>query len=222
VAEASLTVAAIGGSPSDNQGLVMVVGWLFIVVFLLALMTMAIVWVKKNYVTLNAGPDEKPDDRQLLASLTQIKAEISPDVFRALQRTLVSGDANRLRLAGAALQVALERGGDNPGFGNMLLTMGISDASELGPPLLIGAVEIYQKKFGTEHPETATTLAVAALTLARHNFAEAGAYLAQAIQLCEAVHPDSIELVKVRAAYEEYLQRQAASGDVAADQEQPG
>ena len=35
----------------------------------LALMTMAIVWVKKNYVNANATADEKPDERQLLANL---------------------------------------------------------------------------------------------------------------------------------------------------------
>ena len=207
------TILAAGGAAPDNQSLVMIVGWLLIVVFLLALMTMAIVWVKKNYVNMNATAEEKPDDRQLLANLTQIRSELSPDIFRALQRTIVSGDPARLRLVASALQVALERGGEHPGFGNMLLTLGINDASELGAACVIGAVEIYRKKFGPGHPETATTLAVAALTLARHNFAEAGAYLEQAIQLCQTVLPDGAELAKLRAAYEEFVQRRAASAE---------
>jgi hypothetical protein len=206
-----ITLAAIGGSPSENQSLAMIVGWLLLVVFLLALMTMAIVWVKKNYVTLNTSPDERPDDRQLLAQLTQIKGEVTPDVFRAFQRTIVSSDPERLRLAASALQVALERGGAHPGFGNMLLTLGLNDPTEQGLAFLTGAVEVYKKKFGAEHPETATTLAVAALTMARHNFSQAGSYLEQAIQLCQQELPDGTELPKLQTAYDEFQQRQAAA-----------
>jgi hypothetical protein len=195
--------------PSDNVSMAMIVGLLLVVVFLLALLTGAIIWLKKNVAGVgDSEVSEKPNDRQLLSDLTKLKAELSPEVFKAFQRTIVSGDSGKLAMMATAIQIALERGAQHPGFGNMLLTLGISDATPLGQAFLFGAVEIYERKFGADHHETAMTLAVVARTLARQNSPQAAAYLQRALQLYESTLPDDAELPKLRAAYEQLASQQ--------------
>ena len=194
--------------PSDNVSMAMIVGLLLLVVFLLALLTVAIIWLKKNVAGGSAGEMEKTDDRQLLSDLGKLKTELSPDVFKAFQRTIVSGDTGKLGMMATAIQVALERGAQHPGFGNMLLTLGISEPGPMGEAFLFGAVEIYERKFGADHPETAMTLAVVARTLAKQNSPQAAACLQQAIQIYEAALPDDAELPKLRAAYEQLTANQ--------------
>lgn len=197
--------------PSDNVSLGMMVGLLLVVVVLLVVLTLAIMWLKKNYAGggTEADENEKPDDRQVLADLGKIKNEISPDVFRAFQRTIVSGDVSKLTIVASAIDVALERGGTHPGFGNMLLTLGILDAGAHGEAFLLGALEIYEKKFGPDDPETAMTLAVVARTLAKQNSQHAEEYLIRALEIYTASYPDHPENAKLRAAYENFAQKNA-------------
>jgi hypothetical protein len=194
--------------PSDNVSMGMIVGLLLVVVVLLVVLTLAIMWVKKNYSGgAESAENEKTDDRQLLADLGKLKSELSPDVFKAFQRTIVMRDQGMMAMIGSALNVALERGGSHPGFGNMLLTLGISSAGGYGEAFLIGALEIYEKKFGPTHAETAMTLAVVARTLAKQKSPRAAEFLQRAVQLYETTLPDHAELSKLRAAYAEFAQR---------------
>lgn len=190
----------------DNQSLAMVVGLLLIVIFLLGVLTMAVIWIKKNYLTFGDQPDEKTDDRQLFANLTRLKAELTPDVYRALQRTIVNREPAKLAIIASALDVGLERGGEHPGFGNMLLTLGLSDTGEMSDAFLIGAVAIYEKRFGADHPETVTTLGVVARNMARRNSQYAGAYLEHTINAFQTVLPEDPELPKIYAVYETFCQ----------------
>ncbi len=189
----------------------MMVGLLLVVVILLVVLTLAIMWLKKNYGggAGEAEESEKPDDRKVLGDLGRIKSEISPEVFKALQRTIVSGDVSKLAVVASAIQVALERGGAHPGFGNLLLTLGILDAGACGEAYLLGALEIYENKFGPDDPETAVTLAVVARNLAKQNSAHAEEMLIRALEFYTANDPDHGEVPKLRAAYETLAQKNA-------------